>query len=143
MIKRYYKTFLKTFFFTTLTVIFLNMYIAARFTALPYARVTISTLIMSLFTALAISVFKSEKGNGYINAILGYILIMPALLTVRQTYGNYLFRLSYTLYIVMAVIGIIYGIALLVASKKYKSEVDDLNRLLLKKENQDIEEEEE
>ena len=104
---------------------------------MPYNIVTVSTLLSSFFAALARTVFKSEKGIPVVNAVLGYLLIIPILFIIRATYNNYLFQLSYLIYIIMAVILIIYGIALLVAKKKYKQEVDELNRLLLDKQEED------
>ena len=91
--------------------------------------------MISIFIAIAIRVFKSEKGNGIVNAILGYIIIFPTVIVVRIFYNSYLLRLTYLVYIFFIILGVIYGVALLVASKKYKSEVDELNRLLLKKKN--------
>lgn len=141
--RKYLKTFYKTFFITSLLTIVLNLIIIRRFSiALAYVKISLSVLLISIFIALAIRIFKSEKGKGYINAILGYLLIIPALLIIRATYGDYLFRFTYTIYIIIAVIGLIYGVALFVASKKYKTEVNELNRLLLEKEEDNEEEDE-
>ncbi|MBI9008606.1 MAG: hypothetical protein JEZ05_01120 [Tenericutes bacterium] len=141
--RKYMKTFYKTFFITSLLTIVLNLIIIRRFSiALAYVKISVSVLLISIFVALAIRVFKSEKGRGYINAILGFLLIIPALLIIRSTYGTYLFRFTYTIYIIIAVIGLIYGVALLVASKKYKTEVNELNRLLLEKDEDNEEEDE-
>jgi phosphotransferase system glucose/maltose/N-acetylglucosamine-specific IIC component len=136
--KKYFNILYKTFFFITLLTILLNVFINRRYdVTIAYNKISLSVLLSSIFIALAIRVFKSDKGKGYINAVLGYIIIIPTLLVIRATYGQYLFKFTYTIYIIMAVIGLIYGVALLVASKRYKSEVDELNRLLLKKENND------
>jgi hypothetical protein len=133
--KKYFNTFYKAFFFTTLPTIVLCTFIKRRFDiTLAFTRISISVLLTAVFIALAIRVFKSEKGKGYINVILGYIIIIPTLFIIRATYGQYLFKFTYTIYIILAIIGVIYGIALFVASKKYKSEVNELNRLLLDKE---------
>lgn len=141
--KKFFNIYLKTFFITSLFMIILCGIIRQRTGyQIPYNLVTISTLLIVLFIALAVTVFKSDKGKGWVNAILGYIIILPALLVVRYVYGQYLFKFTYTIYIIMAGIGLIYGIALLVASKKYKSEVDELNRLLLDKQDNDDDEEE-
>ena len=58
----------------------------------------------------------------------------------RYIFGTYVFKTVWLIYILIAVIGIIYGIALLVASKKYKSEVNELNRLLIDKDDNHLEE---
>ncbi len=142
MLKKYFRTFVKTFFFTTIPFIFLTGIIIRRFEVnVPYIKATISGIIISIFISLAIRVFKSEKGIAIINSILGYILIIPVLFVLRSMFGNYLFRFSWYIYILMAIIGVIYGIALLVSSKRYKAEVNELNRLLLEKENTETKEE--
>ena len=136
MMKKYLNTFAKTFFFSSLPFIVLSFFIMRRTEIdMLYVRVTIGNILFSLFISLAITIFKSNKGNGVVNAVLGYILILPALIVFRRVFGEYLFSSVWVIYIIMVVVGIIYGVALLIASKKYKSEVDELNRLLLKKEN--------
>lgn len=136
--KKTFNIFVKTFFFTSLPLIVLSMYILRRTDYnIGYIRISIGAMLISIFISLAIRVFKSEKGKGYINAILGYIIIIPALFVLRNIFGNYLFTRVWGIYIIILIIGIIYGIALLIASKKYKTEVDELNRLLLKKEDSD------
>ncbi|XFA99300.1 hypothetical protein ACAG96_01665 [Candidatus Izemoplasma sp. B36] len=133
--KKYFNTFAKTFFFTAILLMLFAVLVKARsgFT-MAYVRLTIGALLMSIFIALAITIFRSEKGKGYINAILGYIIVIPALFVFRNIFGTYLFTRAWIIFIVIGIVGIIYGIALLVASKKYKTEVDELNRLLLDKE---------
>lgn len=136
--RRFLSRVAKAFIILTILTIILVLYIR-RVTGIimPYNIVTVSTLLSSFFAALARTVFKSEKGIPVVNAVLGYLLIIPILFIIRATYNNYLFQLSYLIYIIMAVILIIYGIALLVAKKKYKQEVDELNRLLLDKQEDD------
>ncbi len=141
--KKYFNTFVKTFFFTSIPMLLLSMYIIRVLEInMGYIRVTIGALIISIFISFAIRVFKSEKRKGYVNAILGYIIIIPTLFVLRNIFGNYLFTRVWAIYIIILIIGIIYGIALFIASKKYKTEVDELNRLLLDKENSDDLEEE-
>lgn len=133
--KKYGNILVKTTFILILLMVFITGAIyRVTNVRLAYTRVTVGTLIMSLIIAAAIIVFKSEKGKGYINAILGYIIIIPALFVFRIIFGTYLFKRIWYLYILIAIIGIIYGIALWVASRKYETEVTELNRLLLNKE---------
>ncbi|MBN2540496.1 MAG: DUF3021 family protein [Bacilli bacterium] len=142
--KRYFNTFTKTLFFTIITFLFLGIvYYRVTQTIMPFFRPTIGAILMSLIIALAIRVFKSEKGKAYVNVILGYLIIIPAMFVLRQVFGTFLFRQVWSLYILIAIVGVIYFIALLVASKRYKSEVDELNRLLLdKQQNNGLDEEE-
>lgn len=136
--KKYFNTFVKTFFFTSIPLLLIAMIIYRRSDInIGYVRVTIGAILIAIFISLAVRVFKSEKGKGYINAILGYIIIIPSIFVLRTIFGNYLFTRVWAIYIILLIIGVIYGLALLVASKKYKSEVDELNRLLLDKEDSD------
>lgn len=140
--KNYLRRYASSFLILTIINVILAMYVVRRYDMnLPYLAFTISTFINSAFVALARSVFKSEKGNAVVNSILAYVLIIPVLYIIREVYGSVLFRLSYTIYIVLAIILIIYGIGLLVAKKRYKSEVDELNRLLLDKDNSEDDDE--
>ncbi len=144
MFKKYFNTFLKTFFFTSIVFILVSMVIVHRTDyQMPFIKLTIGMIVFSLIVSLAIRVFKSEKGKPYINAILGYLIVIPSLFIVRFLFSTYVFTRVYFLYILIGIIGVIYGVALLVASRKYKSEVDELNRLLMDKQNKDIETDEE
>lgn len=142
--KKYLNTLLKTFFATSFVTLVISNGIRRRFDVeLPYPRIMVATLMIALIIALAIRVFKCEKGYPWLNAILGYLIAMPSLFVFRFAFGTYLFRFSYTLYIIMGIVLIIYGIALWVASKKYRSEAEELNRLLLKEAQKPVEEENE
>lgn len=133
--KKYFNIFVKTFFFTNLPLMILSIIVQRRLDyTMGYVRLAVGAVLISIFIALAITVFRSERGKGYINAILGYIIIIPALFIIRNLFGTYLFTRVWIIYIIIAIVGVIYGIALIVASKKYKTEVNELNRLLLDKE---------
>ena len=91
--KKYFNTFVKTFFFTSLPMILLALIIYRRLNInLGYIRITLGTILISIFISIAISVFRSDKGKGYINAILGYIIIIPALFVFRYIFVTYLIR---------------------------------------------------
>ena len=133
--KKYFNIFVKTFFFISIPIMILSIIVRRRLDyTMGYVYLTIGTMIMSIFISFAITIFKSEKGKGYINAILGYLFIIPAIFVLRNLFGKYLFTRVWIIYVIIAIIGIIYGISLLVATRKYKNEVDELNRLLLEKE---------
>lgn len=131
MMKKYFNIFTKTLFFLSLIMILIS-FIITRVTdhTMLYTKITIGGIIMALIIAFAIIIFQSNKGNGVINTILGYIIIIPALFVFRAMFGQYLFYRIWYLYILILIIGVIYVIALFFASKKYKSEVKELNRLL-------------
>jgi multisubunit Na+/H+ antiporter MnhE subunit len=98
----------------------------------PFIRIQLGLLVISLIVTLAFWLFKLENKYSVLNTILGYIVLIPAIFLLRTVYGNYLFRFTWMIYIIVVVVGIIYGVAVYVVSKKYKKEVDELNELLHK-----------
>jgi phosphotransferase system glucose/maltose/N-acetylglucosamine-specific IIC component len=101
---------------------------------LPFLRLELGAIIISLIIGLAYTIFKSEKGKPIINVIISYLLVLPSLLVFRSNFGQILFRSAAFIYIIFVIVGIIYTIALYVASRKYKQEADDLNAMLNKHE---------
>ena len=129
--KRYISIYLKVFFFMSVLFLLLSLIVARRSgVTLPFVRISYGVFIVSVFVSLTLWLFKLEKGNSLLNVILGYFMLIPGILVIRNVYGLYLFRLSSLIYIIMMVIGIIYGIVLWIVSKKYKQQVDDLNKLI-------------
>ena len=100
--------------------------------SLPFIRLELGAIVIALIITAAISIYRSEKGHTLINIILAYILVLPSLYVFRNNFGRLLFRSAAVLYIIFITIGIIYGVALYIASRKYKQEVDDLNAMLSK-----------
>lgn len=100
--------------------------------SLPFIRLELGAIVIALIITAAISIYRSEKGHTLINIILAYILVLPSLYVFRSNFGRLLFRSAAVLYIIFITIGIIYGVALYIASRKYKQEVDDLNAMLSK-----------
>jgi hypothetical protein len=96
----------------------------------PFVRLELGAILISLFVTLSIGMFRFEKGNGILNTIVGYLLLIPGIFILRETFGNYLFRFSWLIYLFMVGVGIIYGVSVYVVSRKYKKEVQDLNQLL-------------
>jgi hypothetical protein len=138
MMKRYINLYLKSFLILNL-IFFLLAVIVYRRTGnmLPFIRLEFGVLIISLFLALSLFVFKLEQGNRIINVIIGYVVLIPSLFLIRFLFGTALFRFSWLFYILLIIVGIIYGIALYIVSKKYKNIADELNRLIEEKKNLD------
>jgi hypothetical protein len=131
--KRYAKIYLNVFFYMSILFLLLSIIVNRRSDILlPFPRISYGIFVVSLFLSFTIWLFKLEKGNSLMNVILGYFILIPAILIIRNVYGTYLFRFSSLIYIVFIVIGIIYGLVLWIVSKKYKKEVDDLNKLINK-----------
>ncbi|MCD4826680.1 MAG: hypothetical protein K8Q99_02715 [Acholeplasmataceae bacterium] len=134
--KKYIDIYLKSFFFMSLLFLFLSIIVYQRTDVRPpFALVSYGIFIVSIFLSTSIWLFKLEEGNGLIHAIIGYLVLIPAILVIRNVYGTALFRFSYLIYIIFIFIGIIYGIVFAVVSKKYKNEVDKLNEMIDKNKN--------
>ena len=134
MMKKYISIFFKFLFFINIIYIILATIVFRRLDIrLSFVKLEIGVLIISVILSLAIYIMKLEKGNSIVNVILGYIIIIPSLYVVRNNFGTYLFKSAWLIYILMIVVGIIYGVVLYVLNKKYKEEVDHLNKLLEEK----------
>lgn len=138
--KDYGKYYLKSYIIVHLIFLLLAMIVFRR-AGINYSfmRLEVGALITSAIASLAVWFFRLEKGNSLFNTIIGYLVLIPGIFVLRNTFGDYLFRFSWLIYLVIVFVGIIYGVAVFVVSKKYKKEVDDLNELLNKdsKENEE------
>lgn len=137
--KDYGRIYLKVYLITHLVFLLLALIVLRR-AQVTYAfiRLEIGAILVSVIVGFAVWLFRLEKGNSLINTILGYLIIIPSIFVLRNTFGQYLFRFTWLIYVVMVCVGIIYGIAVWVVSKKYKKEVKDLNELLNKDKTSDI-----
>lgn len=136
--KDYGKIYLKVYIIIHLIFLLLALIVYRR-AQVTYAfiRLEIGAIITSAIVGFAVWLFRLEKGNSLVNTILAYIVIIPSIFVLRNTFGQYLFRFTWLIYVVMVFVGIIYGLAVWVVSKKYKKEVDDLNKLLNKDQSND------
>ncbi|TNF07622.1 MAG: DUF3021 family protein [Bacillota bacterium] len=131
--KLYSKLYLKIYFIMSLISLVLAFMVLRRTDyQYPFIRIQLGLLVISLIVTLAFWLFKLESKHSVLNTVLGYIVLIPAIFLLRTVYGNYLFRFTWIIYIIVVVVGIIYGVAVYVVSKKYKKEVDELNELLHK-----------
>lgn len=138
--KDYGKYYLKSYIIIHLIFLLLSMIVYRRADInYSFMRLEIGALIVSAIISLAIWFFRLEKGNSLLNILIGYLVIIPGIFVLRNTFGTYLFRFTWLIYIVIVLVGIIYGVAVFIVSKKYKKEVADLNEML----NNDTKKEEE
>lgn len=129
--KEILKRYLKVYLGIHLVFLLLAMLVYRRTQVVyPFIRLELGAILISLFVTLSIGMFRYEKGNGILNTIAGYLLLIPGIFILRETFGNYLFRFSWLIYLFMVGVGIIYGVSVFVVSRKYKKEVQDLNQLL-------------
>lgn len=98
------------------------------------------SIIISLLLALSIKVFKKTWGNGVLNVILGYLIILPAIYILRFMYGTVLFRQTIAIYLLGLVYAVIYSLIVLNASLRNKKEESRLNKLLKDQEGKQEEE---
>jgi hypothetical protein len=136
--KRYLNLYLKSFLALNIIFFIIALSIFRRTgNVLPFIRLEFGVFIISLFLALSFFIFRLDKGNSIINVIIGYIVLIPGLFLIRYLFGTALFRFTWLFYILFIIIGIIYGIALYVVSKKYKKLADELNQLIEEKKNKE------
>ncbi len=97
------------------------------------------SIIISLLLAFSIKVFRKTWGNGVLNVILGYLIILPAIYVLRTMYGTVLFRRTFVIYLLGLIYAILYSLVILHASYRNKKEENKLNELI-KNQNDETEE---
>ncbi len=128
--------------FTLLMIVFTFLSIAIfRRTeiVIPFTRVVVTGFIMTVFISLSVFFFRLEKGNSIVNTVIGFIILLPDLIIMRRTFGDWLFRFSSTIYLLAVLVAIIYSAAVIVVSRKAKKEEANLNRLLKQKQKEEDE----
>ncbi len=102
-----------------------------------YSDVTLSvkalfwgSIIISCLLAFSIKVFKKTWGNGVLNVILGYLIILPAIYVLRTMYGAVLFRRTFVIYLLGLIYAVLYSLVILHASYRNKKEENKLNELI-------------
>jgi len=102
-----------------------------------YSDVTLSvkalfwgSIIISFLLAFSIKVFKKTWGNGVLNVILGYLIILPAIYVLRTMYGAVLFRRTFVIYLLGLIYAVLYSLVILHASYRNKKEENKLNELI-------------
>jgi len=132
--KKGFELWLKTFFVTTLVFTLISLSALRRLNLqLPFLRLIIGAMIIALLLMFGILVFRLKKGNQIVNTILGFLIILPSVGVMRTVFGALIFRWSFVIYVFVALIAIIYSVAVVVVSKRIKSDVDTLNKLLAEK----------
>jgi len=101
----------------------------------PFLRLSLGAIAISLFIASSVSVFKSNI-NGIMRTVLGFLLILPIVFITRKVFGVLVFRVSVAVFIFALICSIIYALAVFTVSKKYKKEEVALNELLRKRQSE-------
>lgn len=135
------KTYLKLYAYIYAIVSLLVFILALGIQRLyPDISLSIRTLfwgsiIISLLLALSIRVFKKTWGNGVLNVILGYLIILPAIYVIKTMYGTVLFRRTFVIYLLGLIYAVIYSFVILYASYRNKKEESKLNELIKDQDN--------
>lgn len=101
-----------------------------------YLKVSIGAIIISLFIACSITIFKAKNLNSLIRTIGGFVAILPIIFTTRKIFGVLVFRYSAAIFIFALICAIIYALAVLVVTKQFKEEEKSLNQLLTRKQSE-------
>ncbi len=105
--------------------------IMRRFDAvIPLRSVFLGSVLISLLIALSITVFKQTWGNGALNIIVGYLIIFPVPILIRQMFGVFLFRTTLALYVFGLIYTVVYSFVVLYASLSNRKTKEALNALL-------------
>jgi len=132
--KKGFEQWIKTFFVTSLLFVLISLSALRRLNLqLPYLRLSLGAMLISLLITLGILMFKLKKGNQIINTVLGFVIILPSVGVMRYVFGALIFRWSAIIYLFVALVAIIYSVAVVVVSRRIKNDVDTLNQLLKEK----------
>ncbi|GEM_PF-1221021 len=136
--KRFFKAYILSFFYSNLFLILLQAGIVRRLNIhYNYLPVIIGAMVMALFLAFGSMLFKREKGASWLNILLGFVVILPSLYVIKYLFGIIIFRFSFVIYLFIILIAIVYSIMVFFATKKARAEVKEMNDLLNKEKNKE------
>ncbi len=92
------------------------------------------SILISLLIALSITIFKKTWGNGVLNVVVGYLVMVPIPGILKLMFGNYIFVRSFAIYLFGLIYAIIYSFVILFAAHKNRQMETKLNQLLKEKE---------
>lgn len=131
--KNYIKRYCYIYVVINIILIVLSIVIKNRLNIdVPFVRLSIANIFVSIFITLAWTIFKIKKGNGFIKIIAGFIVILPVIALFRRAFGLLLFRASFAIYLFSLVVAIIYSLAVVIVSARAKKEEKELNLLINK-----------
>ncbi len=129
--KSYLKLYAYTYAIVSIIVFILALAIYRVYAvSLPIKNLFWGSIFISLLFALSLKVFKETWGNGVLNIIVGYLIILPITFIIRTMYGTVLFRGTFAIYILGLLYAVIYSLVILYGSVKNKKMESKLNELL-------------
>lgn len=99
----------------------------------PFLRISAGAIIISFLIASSITIFHAKNLNGVSRTILGFLLILPIMFIAKNLFGVMVFRFSFMIYLLAFLTAVIYAVAVIVVTKKVKSEEKALNEMLMRK----------
>jgi lysylphosphatidylglycerol synthetase-like protein (DUF2156 family) len=106
---------------------------------IAFYKVSIGALLMALFVAISITIFRLRKWHPILKISLGFISLAPIIFLARYMFGTTIFRYSFAIYIFAGICTVIYGLAVLTVAASAKKQEKELNALLNLKEKQEKE----
>jgi hypothetical protein len=133
------KAFLKRFIisFVIVNIVFLGvaMFVVHQFgIELGYIRLSLGTFAVTLFVAFSITLFKARIIHSLVSTAFGFVALLPVVFIMSGIFGVFIFKFSFMIYVLSILIAVIYGISIVVVSKKYQKDDRDLNELLSRNE---------
>jgi hypothetical protein len=133
--KEFLKRFCVSFVVVNIVFLFVALFVVHRFgIELGFIRLSIGTFTVTLFVAFSMMLFKAHIINGLVSTVLGFLAVLPVVFIMRRIFGVFIFKFSFMIYVLSILIAVIYGIAIVILSKKYQNDDRYLNELLSKNE---------
>jgi|GEM_PF-670907 phosphotransferase system glucose/maltose/N-acetylglucosamine-specific IIC component len=133
--KRYLKLFAYVYTLSNIISFVIALGVIRRYDVyLPIREIFIGTIFISLLIAAAIIIFKKTWGNGVMNVILGYIILLPVPFTINRMYDGYILRRPTFIYLFGLIYAVLYTLVLIYAHHRNKKDEKNLNDLIKDKE---------
>lgn len=134
--KNYFKQYAYIYAIVSVITFVFALFVNRRFeVSLSIQPLFWGSIIISLLIAGSITIFKKTWGNGVLNVIVGYLVMVPIPGVLKFMFGNYIFQRSFAIYIFGLIYAIIYSFVILYAAHKNKKMETKLNELLKDKDN--------
>lgn len=136
--KRYLKFFAYVYTITNMVSFILALWVMRRYDVLlPIREIFLGVMFISFIIALSMILFKKTWGNGIVNVILGYLVLLPVPFTIYRMYDGYILRRPTFIYLLGFIYTLIYTLVLAYAHHRNKKDEKNLNALIHDKEKND------
>lgn len=129
--KRYFKLFAYVYTLTNIMAFLIALGVIRRYDVnLPIREIFLGVIFISLLIAAAIIVFKKTFGNGVLNVIMGYLILLPVPFTISRMYDGYILRRPTFIYLLGLIYALLYTLVLIYAHYRNKKDEKNLNDLI-------------